>query len=104
MNIVFDWIIPVNRHRRRDPATSRRAAAHARTGAAQALRERIYAHLARPHTAREVAAMLCADFVAVSRRMSEIPGIHRTGEVRDGCAVWARDDGCYFAGQGDAAR
>ncbi len=94
MNIVFDWIIPIPRARRSDPATSHAAAQNARRGAAELLRQCIFDVLATPHTAREIAAHLGADFVAVSRRMSEIPNIHRTGEVRSGCAVWARDDGC----------
>ena len=100
MSIVFDWIIPIPRARRRDPATSHAAAHNARRGAAQALRERIYASLAEPATARELVERLhdggdtARLYFAIQRRLSECPGIHRTGEVRDGCAVWARDDGC----------
>ena len=89
MNIVY--LGP--RARRTDPATSHAAAANARTGRAQALRERILQALQdRAMTARELSLALGEDFYAVSRRVSEVPGIHRTGAVRDGCAVWAASD------------
>ena len=79
------------RARRTDPATSHAAAANARTGRAQALRESILQAL-QDHgamTARELSDALGEDYFAVQRRMSEVPGIHRTGEARDGFAVWA---------------
>ena len=78
------------RARRTDPATSHAAAANARTGRAQVLRERILQALQeRAMTARELSDALGEDYFAVQRRMSEVPGIHRTGEARDGFAVWA---------------
>lgn len=93
------------RARRTDPATSHAAAANARTGRAQALRERILAALQeRAMTARELSDVLAEDYIAVQRRMSEVPGIFRTGAVRDGCAVWATAEPCYFVEMGDASR
>lgn len=106
MNIVFDWIVPVPRARRRDPATSKAAAAHATSGAAYALRSRIRTLLTAsgPLTAREIAERLGADYFGVQRRMSEVPGLRRTGVVRDGCAEWACDpEPCYFCVEGDKA-
>ena len=105
MNLHLTEIRLAPRARRTDPATSHAAAANARTGRAQALRERILAALQeRAMTARELSDALGEDFYAVSRRMSEIPGIFRTGEVRDGCAVWATAEPCYFVEMGEADR
>lgn len=92
------------RARRTDPPTSHAAAINARTGKAQALRERILAALQDgPMTAREIAAKLGEDYISVQRRMSEVPSIFRTRIVRDGCAVWAASEPCYFCEMGDKA-
>ena len=106
MNLHLTEIRLAPRARRTDPATSHTAAANARTGRAQALRERILQAL-QDHgamTARELSDALAEDFYAVSRRLSEVPGIFRTGAVRDGCAVWATAEPCYFVEMGEADR
>ena len=80
------------RARNTDPQTSRDAAQHAASTKASAERIAIRQALVnfKPGlTAREIAAATGIDFYEVSRRISEVAGISRTGERRDGCAVWA---------------
>lgn len=92
------------RARRTDPPTSHAAAINARTGKAQALRERILAALQDgPMTAREIAAKLGEDYISVQRRMSEVRGIWRTPQERDGCRVWAAMESRYFHEMGGMA-
>ena len=78
------------RARTNDPATSHAAATHAATGRAAELRRRIVYELRAcgPMTARGIAFNTNYEYHAVQRRISECAGIERTGEVRDGCAVW----------------
>jgi hypothetical protein len=79
------------RSRKSDPQTSRDAAKHATSNKASQERRAIFCALEqfRPGlTAREIAAHTGIDFYAVSRRISEVAGIHRTDDRRDGCAVW----------------
>ena len=82
------------RARTNDPETSKAAAKHASTGKAAAQRDFILFLLKdnRPATARELSHASGIEFHALSRRMSEIAGIERTGEVRQGCCVWRAVD------------
>jgi hypothetical protein len=80
------------RARRSDPATSMDAAKHAASTKAQAERiasrqalERVYPYGMTP---REIGADTGIEYIEVQRRMSETGGIKRTGQRRDGCAVW----------------
>ena len=79
------------RARRSDPDTSREAAKNAASN--KAALERIAIQNALRSfppglTAREIATMADLDYFATQRRISECAGIERTGERRDGCAVW----------------
>ena len=82
------------RARTNDPATSHAAAKHAATGRAAYSRSVIVAILRSmgPLTARELALHACIEYHTIQRRISECAGIERTGEVRDGCAVWRAVD------------
>jgi len=79
------------RARRTDPDTSREAAKNAATRKSE--EERIAIRKALDGcltglTPREIAARTCIDYIEVQRRISECAGIERTGDRRDGCAVW----------------
>lgn len=77
------------RCRRADPETSRNAAKAA--GREKACNERIQIRQAltqQPMTAREIAATTGLDYIEVQRRISEVAGIEKTDEKRDGCMVW----------------
>ena len=82
------------RARTGDVSTSHAAAKHAATGYAAAQRIAIVGAVERfgPMTAREIAEGICMAYHDVQRRISECAGIERTGEVRDGCAVWRAID------------
>jgi hypothetical protein len=83
------------RARNTDPQTSRDAARWAASTKAQGERIAIRQALEQVEpqayglTAREIAASTGIDYIECQRRMSETAGIYRTGERRDGCAVWA---------------
>jgi hypothetical protein len=80
------------RARNTDPQTSRDAAKAAASTKAQGERIAIRQALvlfAPGMTPREIAASTGIDYIECQRRMSETAGIYRTGERRDGCAVWA---------------
>ena len=90
MNLAISFID--TRSRRTDPQTSKYAAKHAASTKAQAERIEIRWALKtfRPGlTAREIAVATGIDYIEVQRRLSEVGGIYRTGERRDGCAVWS---------------
>ena len=77
------------RSRLTDGETSRVAALNAATCKAASERRAICCALSqRPMTAREVAAQTEMDYHTAQRRISEC-GLVKTGERRDGCAVWA---------------
>lgn len=94
------------RHRRTDVQTSRDAARAAVSSKAQTQRESLLALLQDlgPMTGKELAPVSGMTFLEVSRRMSEIPGIARTGKRRDGSFEWAVSGGCYFVECGDRDR
>ena len=73
-----------------DPQTSRDAAVNAVSARADSVRKIIYQAIKASvsMTAREIAAQTGIDFVAINRRLSEVGGIKRNGERRDGCAAW----------------
>lgn len=80
-----------SRARRTDPKTSRDAAKHAASTKAQGERIAIRQALEqfKPGlTAREIAAYTGIDYIETQRRLSEVAGIERSGERRDGCMVW----------------
>jgi hypothetical protein len=77
------------RARRADPQTSRDAARY--SASQKACQERLSILLAvhkQPMTAREIAAETGIDYIEVQRRISEVAGIEKSGERRDGCMVW----------------
>ena len=77
------------RSRTTDGDTSHVAARNATTAKAAAERRAICCALSQqPMTAREVAASTGIDYIECQRRISEC-GLVKTGERRDGCAVWA---------------
>lgn len=104
MNIIYDDLQPVRRphvvhrmleigqrYRNTDPDTSQEAAKAARGWHAQWQRDMILAALrANPegYTAKELAHRACIRYHDVQRRISEVRGIKRNGEKRDGSAVW----------------
>ena len=77
------------RSRSTDGDTSHVAARNAATHKAAAERRSICCALSqRPMTAREVAQVAGIGYIECQRRISEC-GLVKTGERRDGCAVWA---------------
>ena len=82
------------RARTNDPATSHAAAKHAATGRAAQHRMNIVWLIKEygPRTAKELATISNIGYYTIQRRISECAGIERTGEVRDGCAVWRAVD------------
>ena len=80
-----------SRARQDDVQTSKHAAVFSVGSTACSQRAKILEALRNvgPMKARELSKRLGIDFVAVNRRMSEIAGISRTGEKRDGCCEWA---------------
>lgn len=92
-NLTFDFgptrFIDTRSHAN-DPQTSRDAAVNAVSDKADSVRKIIYQAIKASvsMTAREIAAQTGIDFVAINRRLSEVGGIKRNGERRDGCAAW----------------
>ena len=77
------------RARTTDPETSHNAAKAA--AGEKAAGERIAIRLAlgfAPLTAREVAQRTGIDYITVQRRISEVAGIAKTDESRNGCRIW----------------
>jgi len=94
MNIVFgDYRLPYQRYRNTDPVTSKEAAKNARSGKAEKERQQIYQVVAASQglTAREVSQALNLDYITVQRRISEVQGLSRNGQKRDGCMVWIKE-------------
>jgi len=80
------------RARRSDSQTSKDAARHSLSQKACAERLSIFIAVTTkgPMTAREVAAETDIDYIEVQRRISEVGGIEKSGERRDGCMVWRK--------------
>ena len=78
------------RSRTSDDSTSKEAAKNAASGKADLERVVIRNTLLflGPLTAREVAIESNIDYITVQRRISEVAGIVKTDEVRNGCRVW----------------
>ena len=78
------------RARTGDSQTSKLAARHSLTQKACMERLQIFIAVTTkgPMTAREVAAETEIDYIEVQRRISEVGGIEKTAERRDGCMVW----------------
>ena len=78
------------RSRTTDGDTSRIAAAFAVTDKANRERADILRCLCLhgPQTARQVALKTGIEYYECQRRISEVGGIEKTDEVRDGCRVW----------------
>jgi hypothetical protein len=84
------------RARRTDGQTSRDAARHAATGKAAEDRLSILRALQLHNkvtgsaglTAKELVGYTGLDYFTVQRRISEVAGIEKTAERRDGCFVW----------------
>lgn len=103
MNIIYDDLQPVRslsrapwetlaqRYRNTDPDTSKEAAKAAQSGKAAKQREAILLNVqeyAAGYTAKELAFRTGIPYHDVQRRISEVRGIKRNGEKRDGSAVW----------------
>lgn len=96
MNIVLTELYPLNRGkparaRRRDSSTSHDAAARAEADTRthwqrQSIRAAVY--ILDGATAREIASFTRLDYITVQRRLSEIAGLYKTDDERDGCKVW----------------
>ena len=79
------------RARRRDPATSQRAASKAGRFASGHFLLILEALAQGDGTAKEIAQRSGLDYVAVNRRMNELQQAGRvalTGDERDGCREW----------------
>lgn len=79
--------------RRKDPATSHRAAARAERFAGGHHRLILTALAQGPATFKELAARTGLEMHAVARRLPELrdcvpPRVRATGEERNGCTVW----------------
>jgi DNA-binding FadR family transcriptional regulator len=90
LDMTFDAPRAHTRARRTDSDTSRQAAKFAATRKAEAERLAIYEAIRSggPQTAREVAAAIGVDYIEVQRRISEVAGLTKTKDSRDGCRVW----------------
>lgn len=88
MQLALD--LPPPRARRRDPDTSKAAAARAKDFA-ESHHGRIHAALESPGTIYEIAARCGMTHVQVARRMPErLDLFEPTDERREGCRVWRR--------------
>lgn len=96
MNIVLTELYELNtpkpaRARRTDSNTSHEAAE--RTEAAtvthwQRMAIKSAVMLLRGATAKEIAKLTGVDYITTQRRMSEVEGLYKTDDERDGCRVW----------------
>jgi predicted HTH transcriptional regulator len=79
-----------SRARRTDPETSHKAAEFAKSQKAAAERQSIFQAIRSngPMTAREIAEVTGVDYYEVQRRISEVAGLQKTPDSRDGCRVW----------------
>lgn len=79
------------RARRTDSDTSHQAAKFAASCKAEAERASIFCAIRDhgPQTAREVAKRIGLDYVETQRRISEVAGLTKTKDTRDGCKVWS---------------
>lgn len=79
------------RARKTDSETSHQAAKFAASCKAEAERMAIYRVICEqgPMTAREVSAAIGLDYIEVQRRISEVAGLIKTKDSRDGCRVWS---------------
>lgn len=85
--------LPAPRARRRDPATSHKAAARAQS-VAPSHRNIIAAALETPGTVKDVAARTGLSQYAASKRLAELAAmglIRLTGQEREGCREWVRE-------------
>ena len=96
MNIILTELYPLNRGkparaRKHDSSTSHDAAARTEADHKTHLqRQSIKAAVSYLDgaTAREISRVTGIDFISVSRRLSEIAGLYKTDDERDGCKVW----------------
>lgn len=88
VQMSLDWA--ATRARRKDPATSHKAALNAALPVTEQRRQAIVAALRKhgPMTARAISGVTGIDYYEVQRRMSECAGIRRTGLEVDGGAQW----------------
>ena len=96
MNIIFTELYPLNRGkparaRKRDSSTSHDAAARAEADRKthwqrRAIRAAV-SHLDGA-TAREISRVTGIGYIECQRRLSEVPGLYKTDDERDGCKVW----------------
>lgn len=79
------------RYRNTDPQTSKDAARAALSGKRQMQRKLILTllHDVGPMTGKELAICAGVSFTEISRAISEVQGIHRTGLRRDDSCEWA---------------
>lgn len=89
--LTFDAPRAHTRARRTDSDTSHQAAKFAATRKAESERLAIYEAIRAggPQTAREVAKRIGLDYVETQRRISEVAGLTKTKDSRDGCRVWS---------------
>jgi hypothetical protein len=96
MNIVLTELYPLNRGkparaRKRDSNTSHDAAARAEADTrTHWQRQSIRAAVSRlgGATAREISKITGIGYIQCQRRLSEVPGLYKTDDERDGCKVW----------------
>ncbi len=96
MNIVLTELYPLNRGkparaRRSDSSTSHDAAARAEADTRTAWQRnsiKAAVYILDGATAREIASFTRLDYITVQRRLSEIAGLYKTDDERDGCKVW----------------
>ena len=96
MNIVLTELYPLNRGkparaRKCDSSTSHDAAARAEADTRTAWQRnsiKAAVYVLDGATAREIASFTRLDYITVQRRLSEIAGLYKTDDERDGCRVW----------------
>lgn len=96
MNIILTELYPLNRGkparaRKRDSSTSHDAAARTEADTRthwqrQAIRAAV-SELGGA-TAREISRITGIGYIECQRRLSEVPGLYKTDDERDGCKVW----------------
>ena len=96
MNIVLTELYELNRAkparaRKRDSSTSHDAAARTEADTrTHWQRQSIRAAVSRlgGATAREISKITGIGYIQCQRRLSEVPGLYKTDDERDGCKVW----------------
>jgi len=96
MNIILTELYPLNkgkpaRARRSDSSTSHDAAARAEADykthyQRQAIRAAV--SFADGATAKELVTLTGIEYYTVQKRLSEVLGLYKTDDERDGCKVW----------------